>query len=130
MSAYEQFVEARVKSLEELLADIKAGRVFFCATCEMWVPVEDQRQDPLSDWPACDECQEDGIDPDNIGEAAMLDPGPAKTYEMKLRDVRDGLCGPCAARLDAALRATPDATKVEIKVCAECDAKMARLLAN
>jgi hypothetical protein len=75
MNSYEQFVQSRFKALEELLADIKAGKVFYCATCECWVPVADKRQDPLSDWPVCDECQEDGIDPDNIGEAAMLDNG-------------------------------------------------------
>jgi hypothetical protein len=31
MSSYEQFVQSRVKTLEELLADIKAGTIFFCA---------------------------------------------------------------------------------------------------
>jgi hypothetical protein len=76
MSAYEKFMEGRIKGLEELLADIKAGKVFFCATCECWVPIENKRQDPLSDWPVCGECQEDGIDPDNVGELGMIDNGP------------------------------------------------------
>jgi len=78
MNSYEQFVQSRVKALEELLADIKAGKVFWCEGCESWVPVEGKRVDPLSDWPVCDECQEDGIDPDNIGDAAALDPGPER----------------------------------------------------
>jgi hypothetical protein len=73
---YEQFCAMQVKQMETLLEKIQAGKVFYCITCECWCGIEDKREDALGTWPICDECRDEcGVDPDNVGDAAMLDSG-------------------------------------------------------
>ena len=57
---YEQFVRSKILFHERLLADIRAGRVFWCDDCECWCPMGEKRQAPWSsDWFVCIECLED-----------------------------------------------------------------------
>jgi hypothetical protein len=57
---YESFIRSQILFHERLLADIRAGRVFWCETCECWVPIDEKRQDPLGgNWPVCEECLAD-----------------------------------------------------------------------
>src|SRR5438093_11075878 len=41
----EQFVQSQILFHERVLADIKAGMVFWCETRECWVPMDEKRED-------------------------------------------------------------------------------------
>jgi hypothetical protein len=79
---YEQFVRSQIVFHEQMLADIKAGKVFWCETCECWVPMDEKREDPWGgDWPVCIDCIADqGLD-DNL-----LDAAEAEEEEQHLKD--------------------------------------------
>lgn len=70
---YRQYIETRVGQMEELLENIKAGRLGWCEDCDCWVPTEELRPNPWGtdcDWPMCIECLADqGLD-DNIEQDA------------------------------------------------------------
>ena len=64
---YEQFIQSRILFHEPVLADILAGRVFWCETCECWVPMDDKRRDPWGgDWPVCIDCLADQGSDDSL----------------------------------------------------------------
>ncbi len=57
---YEQFIRSQIVFHERVLADIRAGRVFWCEDCESWVQMDEKRQDPWGgDWPICIDCLAD-----------------------------------------------------------------------
>lgn len=57
---YEQFIRSEIPRHERVLADIRAGKVFWCETCECWVPIDEKREDPWGgDWPVCIDCLAD-----------------------------------------------------------------------
>jgi hypothetical protein len=57
---YMQYVETRIGQMEELLGYIRSGKLFWCETCECWVPIDEKRQDPWGgEWPVCEECLAD-----------------------------------------------------------------------
>ena len=65
--SYEQSVLSQILSHEQVLADIRAGRVFWCETCECWVPIGERREDPFgSEWPICIDCLQDSGLPDTL----------------------------------------------------------------
>ena len=71
---YEQFIQAQIRRYERFLADIRAGRVFWCETCECWVPIEEERPDPWGgDWSMCIDCMFDQGLEDNLLDAAEAD---------------------------------------------------------
>jgi hypothetical protein len=64
---YEQFIQFQILWHERVLADISAGRVFWCETCECWVPIDEKREDPWGgDWPVCIDCLADSGLPDSL----------------------------------------------------------------
>jgi hypothetical protein len=64
---YEQFIESRILWHERVLADIRAGKVFWCEGCKCWVPIDEKRQDPWAgDWPVCAECLANSSLEDNL----------------------------------------------------------------
>jgi hypothetical protein len=71
---YEQFIQSEIRSRECLLADIRAGKVFWCESCEGWAPIDEKRQDPWGgDWPACAECLAESGLQDNLLNADEAD---------------------------------------------------------
>jgi hypothetical protein len=67
---YMQYVETRIRQMEELIANIRAGKVFWCEDCESWVPVEELRPNPWGgDWLMCIDCIADqGLDDSLVSE--------------------------------------------------------------
>jgi hypothetical protein len=73
---YEDFVKMEIKRTEGSLAAMKNGEMFYCAACNTWMDARFKRVDPLGSWPICDDCLErQGIDPENVGDAARQDYG-------------------------------------------------------
>jgi hypothetical protein len=81
-TSYSQFVEGQIMQMEELISNIRAGKVSWCEDCESWVPSEESRPDPWGgDWPMCIDCIADqGLD-DNV-----LDPAEAEEDKQHLQD--------------------------------------------
>ena len=76
---YEQFVRSQILFHEQMLADIKSGKLFWCGTCECWVPMDEKREDPWGgDWPVCIDCIADQGLNDNL-----LDPAEAEEQHLK-----------------------------------------------
>ena len=67
---YEQFIQSQIRRHERVLADIRAGRVFWCEDCESWVPADEMRPSPWGgDWPMCVECLAESRLEDNLLDA-------------------------------------------------------------
>ena len=79
---YEQFIQSQILFHKRVLADITAGRVFSCETCECWVPMNEKRQDPWGgEWPVCIDCLADqGLDD------SLLDPAEAEEGKRHMQD--------------------------------------------
>jgi hypothetical protein len=79
---YMQYVEMRIKQMEGLVADIRAGKLLWCEDCECWVPVEEMRPDPWGgNWQMCIDCIADqGLD-DNL-----LDSAEAEEEKRQMQD--------------------------------------------
>jgi len=78
-TSYSQFVEGQIMQMEELIANIRAGKVW-CEDCDSWVPVEEIRPNPWGgDWPMCIDCIADqGLD------GNLLDPAEADVEKPQL----------------------------------------------
>lgn len=67
---HRQFVQSRVRQMEELIAEIRAGRFSWCEDCESWVPAGEMRPSPWGGdaWPTCAEClAESGLEGNVLG---------------------------------------------------------------
>lgn len=89
---YEQFIQAQLRRYERFLADIRAGRVFWCETCECWVPIEEERPDPWGgDWSMCAECLTDSWLEDNLLDVDEADFGdvPSEEWDFGVEEAKD-----------------------------------------